>query len=97
MNHKESNLRERKAQIVYLWLRDSSQPTSVLNSFHMGQKEMKDCNHFLLLEESLIKRISKKKGSSQVLKICNLQIKYNERKESPLKTKINLSTIEVIF
>lgn len=64
MNHKESNLKERKAQIVYLWLRDSSKPSSVLNSFHMGQKEMKDCNHFLLLKESLItKRISKKKSN----------------------------------
>lgn len=36
MNHKESNLKERKAQIVYLWLRDSSQPTWVLNSFSQG-------------------------------------------------------------
>jgi len=80
MNHKERNLKKRKAQIVYLWLRDSSQPTAMLNSFSHGAEENERlCNHFLLLEESLtVKRTSKKKENRCLSTIVNkLVVCYN--------------------
>lgn len=61
-NRKERNLKERKAQIVYLWFRNSSQPTVFSNSFSQGEEENERFFNYLFLEESLItKRKSRQK------------------------------------
>lgn len=68
MSHKERYLKERKAQTVYLWLSDSSQPTTVFNSFSHGAEENERlCNHFLFLEESLITKRTRKKKENRCL------------------------------
>lgn len=66
--HKERNLEEAKAQIVYLWLRDSSQPTGVFNSFSHGAEEDERLhNDFLFLKESLITERSSKMKKNRCL------------------------------
>lgn len=72
MNHRVRNLKERKAQTVYLWLGDSSQPTVVLYLFlfHEG-KRMKDTAAALPEESMITEQKSQKKEKRCLSTILN--------------------------